>query len=83
MRYWFTIINHSEHNCDYNYSRVKVILNNTHPENIHNATFIIVAHLNSGDFVRKCTVNYSYCDLTALTIYGYKIITLIVDIEIS
>ena len=57
-----------------------MILNNRHPENIHDTIFIIVAHLNSGAFVRKCIVNYSNCDLTALI---YEIIIFIIDIETS
>ena len=47
---------------------------------MHNIMFITVAHLNSGAFIRKCIVNYSYCDLTP---FIYEIVTLIVDIEIS
>ena len=63
--FWYTIVNYSEHVivmiC------VTVILNNRHSEIIHNTIFIIVAHLNSGAFVRKCIVNYSYCDFTAFS----------------
>ena len=45
-----------------------MILNNRHLENVHDTIFIIVAHLNSGAFVRKCIVNYSASDLTTLII---------------
>ena len=65
-------------------SCVKVILNNRQPESIHNTVFIIVTHLICGAFVRKCIVNYSYCDHTALIrTYVHEIITLIINIEIS
>ena len=57
-------------------SCVIVVLINRHSENMHKTIFIIVIHLNSGTFVRKRTVNYSYCDLSA------EIIALIIDIVI-
>ena len=59
----YTIVNYSKHlivmRC------VKVILNNRHPENMHNAIFIIVAHLNRGAFCLYKKI-YSYCDLITL-----------------
>ena len=58
-----------------------VIMSNRHPENIHNTILVIVVHLNSGAYVRKCIINYSYCDLTAL--YIHETITLNINIEIS
>ena len=53
-----------------------MVSNNRHPESMHNT---IATHLSSSAFVRKCIVNYPYCDLTAL---AYEVITLIIDIEI-
>ena len=59
------------------------ISNNRHLESTYHTLFIIVAHFNSGAIVRQCIVNYLYCDLTALILYVYEVITLIMDIEIS
>ena len=55
-------------------SSVLVILNKGHQKL---CIILLVAHLNSGAFIRKCVVNYN---LTALVC---KVITLIVGIKIS
>jgi len=50
---------------------------------MHNTLFIIVAHLDSGGFIRKLIVKFSYCLLIAHVCDKLLFVNVIIDIEIS
>ena len=47
---------------------------------MHNTLFIIVAHLDTGAFIRKLAVNVSYCVLIALICETITFCNVIIDI---
>jgi len=63
----YTTVHYTEHvavmSCVNNFEIIEA------QKNMHNTLFIIVAHLDSGAFIRKLVVKFSYCVLTAHNMY--------------